>query len=120
MVKLELSGKARATVVKLELSGKARATVVKLELSGKARATVVKLELSGKVKCHRFVSCVTDTIYSVSIVHILDFMMLLFSLQNPSEVAKYLPDFVVNHGVVSQAEVQKLLNESMVRKFSRV
>lgn len=31
-----------------------------------------------------------------------------------SEVARYLPNFVINHGVVSQAEVQKLLNESMV------
>lgn len=31
-----------------------------------------------------------------------------------SEVAGHLPNFVVNHGVVSQAEVQKLLNESMV------
>jgi len=31
-----------------------------------------------------------------------------------SEVAKYLPSFVINHGVVTPMEVQKLLNESMV------
>lgn len=31
-----------------------------------------------------------------------------------SEVARHLPNFVINHGVVSQAQVQKLLNESMV------
>ncbi|CAH3119298.1 unnamed protein product [Porites lobata] len=32
----------------------------------------------------------------------------------PSEVAPHLPSFVINHGVVTPAEVRKLLNESMV------
>lgn len=32
----------------------------------------------------------------------------------PSEVAQHLPSFVINHGVVTPAEVRKLLNESMV------
>ena len=30
-------------------------------------------------------------------------------------MASSLPTFVINHGVVTPAEVQKLLNESMVR-----
>ena len=30
-------------------------------------------------------------------------------------MAKHLPSFVINHGVVTPVEVQKLLNESMVR-----
>ncbi|KAL9957677.1 hypothetical protein ACROYT_G034601 [Oculina patagonica] len=33
---------------------------------------------------------------------------------SPSEVARHLPSFVINHGVVTPVEVQKLLNESMV------
>lgn len=33
---------------------------------------------------------------------------------SPSEVAKHLPSFVINHGVVTPVEVQKLLNECMV------
>lgn len=41
---------------------------------------------------------------------------LLIFFQSESEVARHLPNFVINHGVVSQAEVQKLLNESMVIK----
>lgn len=43
------------------------------------------------------------------------FVVLIFLLQTESEVASSLPKFVINHGVVSQGEVQKLLNESMVR-----
>lgn len=39
----------------------------------------------------------------------------LIFFQSESEVARHLPNFVINHGVVSQAEVQKLLNESMVK-----
>ena len=35
--------------------------------------------------------------------------------QSTSEVANYLPSFVINHGVITPMEVQKLLNESMVR-----
>ena len=31
-------------------------------------------------------------------------------------MAKHLPSFVINHGVVTPVEVQKLLNESMVSK----
>ena len=39
--------------------------------------------------------------------------------QSISEVAKHLPSFVINHGVVTPVEVQKLLNESMVRQCHR-
>lgn len=39
--------------------------------------------------------------------------------QSISEVAKHLPSFVINHGVVVPVEVQKLLNESMVRECYR-
>lgn len=31
-------------------------------------------------------------------------------------MARHLPSFVINHGVVTPVEVQKLLNESMVSK----
>ena len=31
-------------------------------------------------------------------------------------MSKHLPSFVINHGVVTPVEVQKLLNESMVSK----
>ena len=42
--------------------------------------------------------------------------LFFFSLpQSTSEVANYLPSFVINHGVITPMEVQKLLNESMVR-----
>ena len=43
------------------------------------------------------------------------FLFLPF-LQSASEVSSHLPSFVINHGVVTPMEVQKLLNESMVWK----